>query len=331
MTSSTSVARPVPMRLGPLLLGVFSLLTAAALTRAADVSYQTDPRALLGCSAYADYFPYMITTTDCPVRDLCITRKRCCKNRNETNLDKCLDITSFSCDTAAMCANYSEGTSRSSFSTNLWYPETQDGGASLMCCQAGTTTTEAPAVPPLDSSSLEEVSQDTDLPPASMCDDTTSTACTVMSMFAPIVRAFCQNPNLSMYTDAYINENVPRMCCLYTAAPLNGNSNESVTAGKVACGSNLLDLPLTGEYHCMLDLRGATKVCCNGRIEDHLSSSDGTGSAASSGQSRVFTYISHECLFNPDTNGNSAPSPAMSVTQRLTVAVLSVMAAYLCT
>ncbi|CAJ1987483.1 hypothetical protein conserved [Leishmania donovani] len=331
MTLFLSAVLPVPMRLAPLLLGTLLLLTAAARANTADAPYRIATRAFPGCSAYADHFPYMQTTIDCIVKDLCVTRKHCCKNAHETDLGRCLDVTAFSCDTAAVCANYTAASSSSSSSTSPWFPETQDGGASLMCCHAAATTTEAPAVPPLDDGSSEEVNHDSGLQPELTCDDTTSIACMVVPMLPPTIRAFCQNDLLNMYTDAYLYDNVPRMCCQHLAAgPLNGSSAESPKTGKVACGLKLLDLPRTGEYHCSLDMRSTTNICCNGRIEYDASSSGDAASAALSGEKLVFTYISSKCLFHLEPNGNSVSSPAMSVARLLTVAALSVMAMHLC-
>ncbi|CBZ25073.1 hypothetical protein, unknown function [Leishmania mexicana MHOM/GT/2001/U1103] len=331
MTLFLSAALPVPMRLVPLLLGTLALLTAAAHVSAAHAPYQITTRAFSECSAYADHFPHMQRTTDCVVRNLCVTRRHCCKNMHETDLGKCLDITSFSCDTAAVCATYAAASSSSSSSTSPWFPETQDGGASLTCCHAAATTTEAPAVPPLDGWSSEEVSHNSGLRPESMCDDTTSTACMVTPMLLPAIRAFCQNDLLNMYTDTYLYDSVPRMCCQHFAAgPLDSSSAEPSTTRKVACGLKLLDLPRTGEYHCSLDMRSAANICCNARIEREPSSSNDAGSTALSGEQLVFTYISSKCLLHPDSNGNSVSSPAMFVARLLTVAALSVLAVHLC-
>ncbi|CAG9571403.1 hypothetical protein LMJF_15_0570 [Leishmania major strain Friedlin] len=332
MTLFLSAVLPVPMRLAPLLLGTLLLLAAAARANTADAPYRISTRVFPECSAYADQFPYMQTTIDCIVKSLCVTRKHCCKNVHETDLSRCLDITAFSCDTAAVCANHTAASPSSSSSTSPWFPETQDGGASLTCCHAAAATTEAPAVPPLDDGSSGEVSHNSGLQPELTCDDTTSIACMVMPMLSPTIRAFCQNDLLNMYTDAYLYDNVPRMCCQHLATgPLNSSSAEPSNTGKVACGLKLLDLPRTGEYHCSLDMRNTASICCNGRIEyDVNSSSRDAASAALSGENLVFTYISSKCLFRPETNGNSVSSPAMSVAWLLTVAALSVMAMHLC-
>ncbi|KAG5504576.1 hypothetical protein JIQ42_06412 [Leishmania sp. Namibia] len=330
MASFISALLPVPMRLVLVLLGTLALLAASARTSAANVSHRFAARTSPECVAYADHFPHVQTATDCPLKGLCLLRKRCCRRMAETDPRKCLDITAFSCDTASVCANRSSTASDRSTSTSTWRPETQDGGASLVCCQATTSTTEAPAVPPLHGRDLKEVFDNTDSLPGTTCDDATSTACTVVTMFAPITRAFCQNPILDMYNDAYLNENAPRMCCQYAAGPLDSSGAAHPNAGKAACGSNLLDLPRTGEYHCSLAVRGTSAVCCNGRIESSPSSSADNGSAAPSDQRRAFTYINSECLFIHESPGNSASPLAMLMARLLTVAILSVMAAHLC-
>ncbi|KAG5482861.1 hypothetical protein LSCM1_06893 [Leishmania martiniquensis] len=319
MTSSLSTLLPAPMRPAPFLLVTLALLTVSAPTSAVDVSYQIAAHASSECSAHADNFPYLQTAIDCPLHGLCFQRKRCCRRADVTGPSTCLDVTAFSCDTASACAD-----------TSSCHPETQDGGASLVCCQEAASTTEAPAVTPLDGAGLREPMHRTASLLVARCDAETSTACTVVTMFAPIIRAFCQNPILNWYTDAYLNENAPRMCCQYAAGPLDSTGAKLPNVGKVACGLDVLDLPRTGEYHCSLDVRAATNICCNGRIEDGPSSSHGNRSAAAPGEKRAFTYISSECLFHLESNGSISSSLAASVAQLLTVALLSLMAMYLC-
>ncbi|GET87244.1 hypothetical protein, unknown function [Leishmania tarentolae] len=326
-----SALLPAQRRLVSLLLALLALLTGATPLNNAGVPLTIAARAFPECSAYADYFPHFRTTTHCIVKDLCVTSKHCCKDIHERDLSQCLDITAFSCNISAVCTADAAAASSRSPSTRRWFPETQDGGASLLCCRAEVTTTEAPAVPPLDSWSSEAVSHHSGVLPEFMCDDTTAAACTVLSRLPPIIRGFCQNDLLNMYTDAYLYDNIPRICCQYVPdGPLGNDTSGSANAGKEACGLKLLDLPRRGEYHCSLDMRSTARICCNGRIEYDTSKRNDSGSATSPSESLVFKYISSKCLFDPGHNGNSVSSPVMSMAQLRIVPLLLVMVVLLC-
>ncbi|KAK7198696.1 hypothetical protein NESM_000833500 [Novymonas esmeraldas] len=305
---------------------------AAASTSATAARFPRTTLASPECAGYAAYFPYAQTSRRCPIRDMCVTRTHCCASPSVTDLSTCLDITSFQCDVAAVCANYtsSSSSSSSSLAAAPWYPQTHDFGASLTCCRDVPSTTQAPARPPLDGWSAAADSRSSgdgeELTPAATCAAETATACPVVMQFAPLIRAFCNSAIPATYSDAFLNANAAHLCCEYAAGP--GGNRTAAGVGKAACGASLLDLPPTGLYHCAFDLRGSSKVCCNGRIDD-----DGSGAPAQSNSDdapRVFTYVSAECLFDPDQQGNGAESPAASRRSLLTVVVMATVAVYAC-
>lgn len=302
------------------------VLAAAAPAAAGDPKYASNTgRSTPACQAYAGSFPYAQTVTDCIVKNMCFTRTYCCADVTTTDMNACLDITAYACNVTAVCADHT-----SVAGEPAWYARTLNGGASVMCCQdVPPTTTPVPVRPPIgyvDSSSANAAaSNQTDPLPSMTCDETTLTACPVVMLFAPIIRAFCNNSIPNTYSDAYLNANAVRTCCQYASGPIAGSGTSSPSVGKVACGGGILDLPKLGEYHCDLDVRATTKMCCNGQIEHDSSARSSSGSSASSS---VYTYISNECLYDGDS-GDHAAAPTLTMAQCLAVVLMLAATVYM--
>lgn len=279
------------------------------------------------CAAYATYFPYAQTTTECIMTNMCYTRTYCCAAAGQTDLSLCLDITSFTCNLTSACEAHASDSS--------WYPFTLNSGMSVSCCQDGYTTTPAPAVPNFDvsASSNPTDSSHAGLLPARTCDDDNAQGCAVSSGFPSLIRGFCQSAIPASYTDAYLVQSASNMCCEYAAAPA-GTTEYNALVGKAKCGMSLLDLPRVGEFHCAMVGRAAT-ICCNGRItgasttasaasSSASSSTAATSSAVSSTLGSNYTYISNRCLYVPKT-GDAAVHESMSLGMLLVVAVIALL------
>lgn len=262
-------------------LVLLAVCVVAAAAHTAVATYSAD------CVAYAPYFPYAQTSTACIMENMCYKRTFCCAAAAETDHSLCLDITAFTCDLAAACANHSGDAG--------WYPFTLDGGLSVTCCKDGYTTTPAPAVPNFDPSGSvgSGDSANTEPLPARTCDENAEIGCVVSNGFPSLVRAFCQNAIPPSYTDAYLMQSASNMCCQYAAAP-SGTTAHNATVGTVVCGMALLDLPHVGEYHCSLSGRAKT-ICCNGVITSSHSTSSMSDASTSLGD--TYAYLNDTCLF----------------------------------
>ncbi|KPI88386.1 hypothetical protein ABL78_2505 [Leptomonas seymouri] len=247
------------------------------------------------------------------MKNMCYTRILCCSTADTTELNQCIDSTTFTCNLTAVCASHAEDES--------WYPYTINNGLSVSCCQDGYTTTPAPAVPDFgfsDESDEDYVLRQGPLPQRT-CDDSTSEGCVATNHFPSLVRAFCQDAIPPSYTNDYILQSAPHICCKYATAPASTKAYDSAV-GTVKCGMDLLDLPRIGEFHCSMVGRAET-ICCNGVISSTVAE-DSTATDSALGDN--YTYTGNTCLFVPDI-GDSAKYSDLSSVALVTVAAVTVM------
>lgn len=268
-----------------ILFAALLCLTVEAATAAAVIprTSSSTSGSSAACSAYNSSFSYQKTSYKCRFENFCYEAVLCCPEANTTDMNHCIDATHYSCAESDVCP---------ASSTTAVYPRTFTGGATVTCCmdaKAASSSVEAAAEARLTSERY----------PHSIytCNESSHEACLINFQPAPLVRALCNNSLPTLFTDDYINSNANGICCDRYESDAPSVKTHS------GCGSDVLDLPETGLFHCAIQARGTT-ACCNGEIYDRgaTASSSTTNQVESDADNRYYNYTGSQCLY-------SGPSP----------------------